>query len=194
VQQILQRCNSIISKQQVKHLIQKQPTPPTLQARLKLHKPGIPIHPVVNNINTPTYKIAKHMSKLLKNCLILNNEHIIQNSDDLAQNVSNPKINPNCHIITYNIMDLYVNIPIQEVLHITKHFLNQSKMETQRKEQIIAILKEILAQNYFCFNNEFYQPTKDIAGVTAEIFLQYYEDIYKTCPRQQKHTILCALH
>jgi hypothetical protein len=57
-------------------------------------------------------------------------------------------------------------------------------METQSKEQIIAILKEILAQNYFCFNNEFCQPTKGIAmgsptsGIMAEIFLQYYEDIY----------------
>ncbi|GFG32766.1 hypothetical protein Cfor_10341 [Coptotermes formosanus] len=68
VKQILQRCNSIICKQ-VKHLIQKQPTPPTLQARLKLHKPIIPIRPDVNNIDMPTYKIAKHMSKLLEDCL-----------------------------------------------------------------------------------------------------------------------------
>jgi hypothetical protein len=57
-------------------------------------------------------------------------------------------------------------------------------METRRKEQIIAIIKEILAQNYFCFNNEFCQPTKGIAmgspisGIIAEIFLQYCEDIY----------------
>jgi hypothetical protein len=73
---------------------------------------------------------------------------------------------------------------MQEVLHITKHFLHQNKMETQRKEQITAILKEILSQNSFCFNNEFCQPTKGIAmgssisGIIAEIFLQCHEDIY----------------
>jgi hypothetical protein len=52
---------------------------------------------------------------------------------------------------------------MQEVLHIKKHFLCQNKMETERKEQIVAILKEILAQNYFCFSSEFFQPTKGIA-------------------------------
>jgi hypothetical protein len=124
------------------------------------------------------------MSKLLKGSLTLNNEYIAQTSADLAQNINNLKINPNCRNISYDITDLYVNIPIQEVLHVTKHFLHQNKMETQRKEQIIAILKEIVAQNYLCFNNEFYQPTKGIAmelptsGVIAETFLQYYEYIY----------------
>ena len=46
----LQQCDHIINKNQIKHLIQKNPTPPTLNALLKLHKPGIPIRPIINNI------------------------------------------------------------------------------------------------------------------------------------------------
>jgi hypothetical protein len=92
-----------------------------------------------------------------------------------------------------------VKIPIQEVLHITKQFLHHNKMDTQIKEQIIAILKEILAQNYFCFNNEFYQPTKGtamgppISGIIAEIFLQYYEDIYIEHILEKAYYFMCVM-
>ena len=45
--------------------MQKNPQPPTLKAHLKLHKPGNPIWPVVNNMSAPSYKIAKHINNKL---------------------------------------------------------------------------------------------------------------------------------
>jgi nitrous oxidase accessory protein NosD len=43
IQEILQQNNLIFNNRQVKYLLQKNPTPPTLNAQLKLHKPNIPI-------------------------------------------------------------------------------------------------------------------------------------------------------
>jgi len=59
----LQQCNLIVHKKQVKRLIQKNPSPPTLKAQLKLHKPGVPMRPVVNNRTAPSYKVAKNSMK-----------------------------------------------------------------------------------------------------------------------------------
>jgi hypothetical protein len=48
--------------------------------------------------------------------------------------------------------------------------------------QIFTLLKVILAQNYFTFQQRIYQPEhgismgSSISGLIAEIFLQYYED------------------
>ena len=39
IQKTLQQYNLIIHKNQIKYLIQKNPSPPTLKALLKLHKP-----------------------------------------------------------------------------------------------------------------------------------------------------------
>ena len=58
----LQQWDHIINKNQIKHLTQKNPTPPTLNALLKLHKPGIPIRPVINNIGAPSYKAPKKIN------------------------------------------------------------------------------------------------------------------------------------
>lgn len=46
IQKTLQQYNLIIHKNQIKYLIQKNPSPPTLKALLKLHKPDT--HPTCN--------------------------------------------------------------------------------------------------------------------------------------------------
>jgi hypothetical protein len=85
--------------------------------------------------------------------------------------------------MTFDIQDLFVNIPTQEILQITKLLLlkNNNPNVTQ---QIIELLRLILSQNYFTFQNKIFQPQKGISmgspisSITAEIFLQYLEEQY----------------
>ena len=54
----------------------------------ELHKPDIPIRPVVNNRSAPAYKTAKKLNNILKQHLHLNNYYTINNSTELAQNLT----------------------------------------------------------------------------------------------------------
>jgi hypothetical protein len=82
--------------------------------------------------------------------------------------------------MTFDIQDLFVNIPTQETLQITKSLLlkNNNPNVTQ---QIIELLRLILSQNYFTFQNKIYQPQNGISmgsptsSTIAEIFLQHME-------------------
>jgi hypothetical protein len=56
-------------------------------------------------------------------------------------------------MITYNIKDLYVNIPVDETLNITKSLLAENN-DIQTTKQIITLLEIILKQNYFPFQNK----------------------------------------
>ena len=76
IQNSIYQCDLIIHKKQNKHLIQKNPSPPILKALLKLHKPDIPIRPVIHYRKAPSYKIAKKLNDILKRCLSLAN-HIL---------------------------------------------------------------------------------------------------------------------
>ena len=162
------------------YLIQKTPSPPTLNALLKLHKPNTPIRPVVNNRTAPTYKAAKKLNTILNNHLHLDNQYNITNSNTLAKDLTQLKISNKHRLLTLDIKDLYVNIPIKETIHITE---NQLTMHNDKHiaNQIIKLLETILAQNYFTFQNQIYQPDKGIAmgspisGTVAEIFLQQLE-------------------
>ena len=175
-QKALQQCDRIIDRKQIEFLTQKNPIPPTLNALLKLHKPDIPIRPVVNNRNSPTHKTARRLNT------ILNNRYNTINSNTLANEMVKPKINSHHRLLTLDIKDLYVNVPIQEMLNLTRTQLRIHK-DKQNTHQIMTLLDNILTQNYFSSLARVYQPDKGVAmgspilGTMAEVFLQQLENI-----------------
>jgi hypothetical protein len=116
----LLKCDKIIDKKLTKYLTQKNPSPPTLNALLKLHKPNIPIRPVVNNRTAPAYKAAKKLNTILSKHLHLENRHNVSNWNTLAKDLIQLQINNKHRLLTLDIKDLYVNIPIKETINITK--------------------------------------------------------------------------
>jgi len=86
----LQHSDLIINKKQKKYFTQKKPQPPDLRAQIKLHKPGQPIRPVVNNRNAPAYKISKLLVNKLNN-LNLRNHYIVKDSTALANDLTKLK-------------------------------------------------------------------------------------------------------
>jgi hypothetical protein len=91
-----------------------------LKAQLKLHKEGIPIRPVISNRTVPAYKLAKYMTKILDQHIALNNQYNIANSTNLANDLIKLEMTDTHKLITFDIKDLYVNIPILETLNIAQ--------------------------------------------------------------------------
>jgi hypothetical protein len=172
----------IIPTKQLRHLIQRKPLPPSLNALIKIRKPDNPIRPVINKTNTPTYKIAKFLVNKLHEHLHLKYHYNVKDSVSLANDLTKLKINEHHRMITFDIKDLYVNIPITETLEITKQLLSEHN-EEQITTQILMLLESVLQQNYFSFQNT-YQPQKGvsmespISNTVAEIFLQYLESTH----------------
>jgi hypothetical protein len=127
----LQQSDLIIIKKQIKHQRQKNPKPLTLKAQLKIHKPGNPTGPVINNMNAPSYKISKHLINKLNGYSCLNNQFNVKNAISLADDPTKLKINEHHKMMTYDIKDLYVNIPIKETLMITKSILLKRRISNK---------------------------------------------------------------
>ena len=181
IQKTLQQCDRIIDRKQIKFLTQKNPTQPTLNALLKLHKPDIPIRPVVNNRNAPAHKTAMRLNTILNNHLHLKYHYNTINSNTLANELVKLKINSHHRLLTLDIKDPYVNVPIQQTLNLTRTQLRIHNNK-QTTHQIMALLNIILRQNYFSFLGRIYQPDKGVAmgspisGTMAEVFLQQLEN------------------
>jgi hypothetical protein len=140
---------------------QKHPTTPTLNALPKLHKPNIPIRPVVNNTNARSHKAAKKLNTILTNRLHLDYEYNTTNSELLTTELKNLKINNNHRLLTLDIKDLYVNIPICETI-LTKDQLRKYN-DKRTTGQITDLLDTILNQNYLSFQDQIYKPDKGVA-------------------------------
>jgi len=82
-----------------------------------------------------------------------------------------------------NIKDLYVNLPTQSIITITKFWLNKNNNETTKVQQTLNLIRVIPNQNYFQYNDRHFKPTKGIAmgspasGTLAEIYLQFTEEL-----------------
>jgi len=75
-----------------------------------------------------------------------------KNSYEIAQELNNILINKHSRMITLDIKDLYVNFPIQNILHITKCWLNKHNSSNAIREQSLNLLKVIPKPNYFQYN------------------------------------------
>jgi len=123
---------------QNKILTQKKHSSPILKAQLKLHRSNILICPVIINIRAPTYKIAKHVARLLNEHLTLNNHYLVSISTNRANDLVILRLNKNHKLITHNTKHLCINIPIEETLDITKSLLVLKNNDLQKTDLSIA--------------------------------------------------------
>jgi hypothetical protein len=123
---------------------------------------------------------VKKLNNFLKLQLQLENQYNTQNLENLAHNITTIKTNENLRMVTFDIKDLYVNIPIEEALKITEQQL--LKNDKQKTKHIMTILHTILKQNYFEYQDKIYHPSTGVAmespisGIIAEIILQHIEN------------------
>ena len=102
----------------------------------------------------------------------------------MARDLHNIQINDNYKTISLDIKDLYVNLPVQNILNITEFWLKANNQNQAITDDILHLLKIIQGQNYFQYGNHFYQPNKGnamrspISSTLAKIYLQYFEKIH----------------
>jgi len=63
IQQAIQKYITLIDKQTHRYLLNIKPVASKLNVHLKTHKDNLPIRPVINNIQAPSYKTARYVNK-----------------------------------------------------------------------------------------------------------------------------------
>jgi hypothetical protein len=86
---------------------------------------------------------------------------------------------------------MYSNVPTDEVLHIFDLLCEQQSIGENVKKDLRSLIKIVLEQNYFQFNNDFYSQETGLAmgsptsSIPSEMYLQYKEctEIYDILQR-----------
>ena len=143
--------------------INNNPEPPKMNSLIKIHKLNNPIRPLINFKNAPTYKIAKTIAQKLKSNHLTNNHHNIKNTYELIDKLKTININENTFFTSYDITNMYTNIPVEETLDIIINKLIEQNENKQYITEIKNSLQLILKQNYFEFNSKIYQQKEGLA-------------------------------
>jgi hypothetical protein len=144
---------------------------------MKLHKPNRPICPV-NWCNTPTFKLAKFLSQTLEKTLQLPCMFNIKNSvafmDDLKNYIH---IDTDTRICSFDIKNMYTNIPTEEMYPIVTDILNAySSPHLTFTHKLLKLLSTALSQNFFQFQPDCYEQKTGLAmgsptsAIISEVF------------------------
>jgi hypothetical protein len=96
-------CKMTIKQHDKWKYINANPKALHLYGTIKLHKADKPIRPIVNWKNSPGYKLAVHLVKLVKRTIQLPNVFNLPNSEKLMHSLKQKNIQPNIKMCSFDI-------------------------------------------------------------------------------------------
>lgn len=183
IKTLINKSNVLFSDNEIKHLKAMNPTAPSLRGLPKVHKPNVPIRPLVNYTSAPSYKLAKKLETILKNNIILEHNHSVKNSFELINSIQNLEVKPHQLLASFDVVNLYTNVPVAHTIALVKDNLEtHSNMLPEAINECIELLTEVLKQNYFIFDNKLYMQNDGLAmgsplsGILSDIYLNDIEN------------------
>jgi hypothetical protein len=113
--------------------------------------------------------------------LVLPYTFSIRNSDDLIKDLNNIDINTDIRICSFDINNMYSNIPTYELINIITSIANGNDIHEELIKEIKLLTELIIKRNYFELNSNLYLQSQGLAmGATSsallsELYLQRIE-------------------
>jgi hypothetical protein len=123
IKNVLNKCNNIINKNNKRKYSNMNPKAPFIYGTIKLHKEHKPIRPIANWKDSPGYKLAKYLAAQLSQKLQLPYVYNVKDSIKLIHNLENLQIDGNTRLCSFDIENVYTNIPIHEIKNILTYLL-----------------------------------------------------------------------
>ena len=158
------------------------PQPPKLYGLPKLHKPGIPMRPIVSFCGSPTYQLSKYLTTILQP-LTDKSRRKLQSTENFIDAIKTVQIPDNYKLVSFDVKSLFTSIPLQLALHCTETAIQQSTVKLPLPtEDIMDLLNICLTSTYFQYNGKHYKQLhgtamgSPVSVVVAEIVMQHVEE------------------
>ena len=163
----------------------------------KIHKPGIPLRPIISSIGTVTYNTAKELVKILKPLVGLSKHHV-HNTRDFVEQLKEIRLKKEESMVSYDVTAHFTSVPIPPALKIIEEKLIQDKDLQQRTsmsiKHVIKLLDFCLRSTYFVFQGQYYEQVERCSnGVTTQphsgqyIYIYIWSTLKEKKPLKQLH-------
>jgi hypothetical protein len=106
----------------------------------------------------------------------------VKNSVQLVDEVKSIPYNPNLRFASFDISNMYTNIPTNQLPDIIKHLRTENNVDSSIQTELQKLCSTVLAQIYFQFNNSYYLQEHGLAmgsptfSIFSELYLQHLEN------------------
>ena len=106
---------------------------------MKLHKPDLPIRPVVNWCNAPAHKLAKLFTQKIQHLTPLPYTINIRNSTQLIHELKQTPITLSSRFASLDTTNMYTNIPVIERKQILNNILTCNSIDPDAKSEMLTV-------------------------------------------------------
>ena len=147
----------------------------------KIHKEGIPGHPIVSTCNCPTSLISEELETILSPRVTRLPTYIKDTNDAIRTFKQFEFAGQHRHLFTMDVTALYTSIPIKDGLQALPYFLNQHNTSGFSTTSIVRLAELVLNTASFEFNGAYIRQISGISMGTkfgpsfACLFMGYLE-------------------
>jgi len=189
VQNLLRKIKSKLPDNTYRKLYPTGSRPGQFYGLAKIHKlkenegiDELPLRPIISNIGTATYSLAKHLAKLLSP--LATSEYTVPNTEHLVDFLKQQKVPDDCELVSFDVTSLFTSVPLQHTIDIILRKIYDEKLvqtNIPRKEMNDLLL--LCTRNvHFTFEGKCYQQLDGVAmgsplgPVIAGIFMVELEN------------------
>ena len=132
---------SLLDDRTKKWLTPNCPITPRIYGLPKIHKQGVPLRPIVNTIDSPTYDLEKYLAGILKP-LVGNTSSFIKDSSSFVKMISNLTLEPEDIMVSFDVFSLSTKISIDDAVDAFKKVTNPD---------ITKLIEVCLRSTFFSF-------------------------------------------
>ncbi|UYV83394.1 hypothetical protein LAZ67_23000867 [Cordylochernes scorpioides] len=186
----------------------------------KIHKPDVPLRPIIAYHLSPAYPLAKFLSNYLSP--LLNNHRNIYSIRSTPHFISElTALNPAPHftMCSFDVTSLYISLPHSLITDSLERFLGSQSVDPHTASSIAQLTKLCLNMNSFTFLENHYRQIKGspmgipLSSIIAEVAMseidhwitrtlpidiqiwrRYIDGVFCLCRNGQESTILAALN
>lgn len=154
----------------------------------KIHKStsddfdDITLRPVVSQVNSSVSSINKWLNNFVKQEITYQSTFSIKNTSDLINKIKHINIQENDRLISFDIVNLFPSVPVDETKDIFKNLVNNTSMTQEYKDEIITLLNVCLQHNFYKFRDKLYVQKQGLnmggglSPLMSEIFMSHLEN------------------
>ena len=140
--------------------------PPKYYGLPKVHKPGMPLRPIISSVGSVTHATAKELTRIIKP-LVGGSSHHVQNNQDFLQSIEGIQLKPDEEMMSFDVEALFTSVPVEPSIEIIKKLLEEDRTLHQRTsmtvDQITCLLRFCLTTTYFTFQGKIFEQVKGAA-------------------------------
>nr|XP_027226988.1 uncharacterized protein LOC113818961 [Penaeus vannamei] len=137
--------------------------PGVLYGLPKVHKPNIPLRPIISSIGTFNYNTAKFLVPIISP--LTSNQYTIDNSTSFVKEITSLNFQQPVTMASFDVESLFTNVPLQETTELIANNLDNTYLDKHGLDTItFKKLLEITAHHsVFTFNDCLYAQTDGVA-------------------------------